>query len=145
MSCSVDVKLAESFARKAHAGTLDKSGSPYIDHPRRVAERLNTDEEKVVGWLHDVVEDTVTTLTDIAFTFGEETAAAVDAITHRKGESWSDYLIRVKVHPIAKAVKISDLTDNINLGRLPRVTEKDVRRAEKYIRALYFLMELDGE
>ena len=145
MGYSTDVKLAEEIAREAHAGAVDKAGVAYIDHPRRVAERLEAPEEKVVGWLHDVVEDTTLTLTDIAMHFGPDTADAVDAITHRTGESWADYLFRVKENPMATKVKISDLIDNVSLSRIPVVTAKDVRRSEKYIRALYFLMELDGE
>ncbi len=145
MGYSVDVSLAEKVAREAHAGAVDKAGAPYIDHPRRVAERLTKPEEKVVGWLHDVVEDTDINLDHIAVLFGPETAEALDRITHRDGELWSDYLIRVKGHPIARAVKISDLIDNMNLSRLPEVTARDVKRSEKYIRALYFMMDLDGE
>lgn len=145
MALSCDVDLARKIAEKAHDRAVDKAGAMYILHPMRVADRLNTPEEKVVGWLHDVVEDTNVTLSDIREKFGAETAEAVDAITHRKGESWSDYLSRVKGNAIATSVKISDLTDNLNLSRLPTITTKDVIRSEKYVRALRFLMELDGE
>ena len=49
--------------------------------------------------------------------------------------------MRVKANPIARAVKISDLIDNSNLSRLPSVTMKDVKRQEKYNKALQFLLE----
>ena len=68
-------------------------------------------------------------------------AAKSDAVSRRDGEAWEDYLERVKRNPTARAVKISDLIDNSNLSRLDRVTMKDVRRQEKYNRALQFLME----
>ena len=84
-------------------------------------------------------------LSDIEREFGKETAAAVDAATHRKGEPWADYLCRVKANPLARAVKISDLIDNSNLSRFKVVTPKDVKRQGKYNRALYFLMNVDGE
>ena len=142
---STDVEKARDLAISAHYGMVDKAGAPYIMHPERVADRLDKLEEKVVGWLHDVVEDTDVTLDAIRKGFGYETSMAVDAITHRKGESWSNYLTRVKANAVATAVKISDLTDNLNLSRLPKITPKDVERAEKYTRALRFLMELDGE
>ena len=140
---STDVEKAKEMARKAHEGAEDKSGMPYISHPERVAERLRRPEEKVVGWLHDVVEDTDVTLTDIEQEFGADTAMALDAVTHRKGEPWAAYLARVKANPIATAVKISDLIDNSNLSRLADVSAKDVRRQAKYNRALYFLMDVD--
>ncbi len=145
MSYSLDVDLAEEICLKAHMGAVDKAGEPYSLHPIRVAGRMDSPEGRVVGLLHDVVEDTDVTLEDIERMFGKETAEAVDAITHRKGESWSDYLCRVKANPMARDVKISDLIDNSNLSRLPDIRPKDVERAEKYLRALRFLLEIDGE
>ncbi len=143
MGYSTDVKKAMETARKAHEGAVDKSGEPYFTHPARVAERMRSPEEQVVALLHDVVEDTDVTLETLEAEFGPETAAAVDAISHRKKESWADYLIRVKANTVARAVKISDLIDNSNLTRLKEVTAKDVKRHAKYNRALYFLMEIN--
>lgn len=145
MSYSVEVEKAEALARTAHAGQVDKAGADYIGHPERVAARMETPEEKVVAWLHDVVEDTGITLEDIGREFGFETAVAVDAITHRKGEPWAVYLGRVRGNKIARKVKIADLIDNSNLSRLPVVKPKDIERQAKYNRALYFLMDVDGE
>ncbi len=129
MSYSTNVVEARKLAEKMHQGAMDKAGMPYIHHPERVASRLQ-------GWLHDVVEDTSVTLQDIETLFGADTAKALDAVTHRKDEPWQDYLCRVKANPIATAVKISDLIDNSNLSRLPSVTMKDVKRQEKYNKAL---------
>ena len=143
MSYSTDVEKAMNLAREAHKGAKDKAGAPYINHPERVAGRLKKPEEKVVGWLHDTVEDTDVTLARIEAEFGPETAAAVDAVSHRKGEAWADYLVRVKANPVAKAVKISDLIDNSNLSRFETVTAKEVKRQAKYNRALYFLTNAD--
>ena len=136
MAYSTDVEAAKALATRAHSGQTDKAGLPYITHPERVAGRLDTPEEQVVGWLHDTVEDTEVTLTDISSQFGPETTAAVDAISRREGETWSEYLDRVQANPVAKAVKISDLIDNSNLGRIPVVTMKDVKRQAKYNKAL---------
>lgn len=146
MSYSVDVIRALNFAHQAHLGQVDKAGAKYIDHPMRVADRMDTKEEKVVALLHDVVEDNASvTIEEICSEFGFKTASAVDAITHRKGESWSDYLSRVKKNDMAKKVKIADLIDNSNLSRFNVVEAKDVMRQAKYNRALMFLMEIDGE
>ena len=143
---SVDVVRAMELARIVHEGQVDKAGAEYINHPMRVAERMGTDEEKVVAWLHDVIEDCESiSLMDIRSLFGNDTANAVDAMSHRKGESWSDYLCRVKGNAMATKVKISDLIDNSNLSRLSVVTAKDIERQAKYNRALVFLTEKDGE
>ena len=90
----------------------------------------------MIAWLHDTVEDTALTVKDIAERFGPETAAAVDTISRRDGESWSDYLDRVTANPTTRQVKISDLIDNSNLSRIPHVTLKDVERQKKYNKAL---------
>ncbi len=115
---STDVNTAREWAERLHRGQKDKSGAPYIGHPARVAGRLQSQEEQVVGWLHDTVEDTGLTLREIEAQFGPETAAAVDAMSRRDGEAWDDYLQRVRQNPTARAVKIIDLIDNSNLTRL---------------------------
>ena len=141
MAYSTDIEAAKNLATNAHRGQTDKAGLPYITHPQRVAARLDTPEAQVVGWLHDTVEDTPLTVRDIEAAFGPETAAAVDAVSRREDEAWSDYLERVAANPMARQVKISDLIDNSNLQRLPRVTLKDVRRQAKYNKALLKLLE----
>ena len=141
MAYSTDIEAAKSLVTKAHEGQTDKAGLPYITHPERVASCLSTPEAQVVGWLHDTVEDTPLTLSDISKRFGPETAAAVDAISRRDGEKWSDYIDRVAANPMARQVKISDLVDNSNLTRIPHVTLKDVKRQAKYNKALKKLME----
>lgn len=137
---SQDIEMAKFLAERQHQGQVDKSGAPYIGHPARVAGRLETSEEQVVGWLHDTVEDTGLTLAEVEAQFGKETAEAVDAVSRKPGEDWEAYLCRVKQNPTARKVKISDLIDNSNLSRLEHITMKDVLRQEKYNRALQFLM-----
>lgn len=141
MAYSTDVEAAKALAARMHAGQTDKAGLPYITHPMRVAERLESPEEKVVAWLHDTVEDTGLTVDDISARFGPETAEAVDAVSRRDAEAWEDYIDRVAANPVARAVKISDLIDNSNLSRIPRVTTRDVKRQARYNRALMKLLE----
>lgn len=81
------------------------------------------------------------TIHDIEAAFDSEIAAAVDAISRRDDESWSDYLYCVAGNFIARQFKISDLIDNSNLGRIPAVTMKDVLRQAKNNEALKKLME----
>jgi len=56
---------AIAFAVEAHHGQKDKNGQPYILHPLRVMLRLESERERIVGVLHDVIEDTPTTLDDL--------------------------------------------------------------------------------
>ena len=144
MAYSTDVEAAKALGTRLHAGQVDKSGQPYIGHPGRVAARLEDPEAQVVAWLHDTVEDTSLTLAEVEARFGADTAAAVDAISRRDGETWEAYLERVRANPVARAVKISDLIDNSNLSRLSVVTPRDVERQTRYNRALRSLMGMDG-
>ena len=51
------LQRAIEIATEAHKGQFDKSGKDYIGHPLRVMEMGKTEEEKIAGVLHDVVED----------------------------------------------------------------------------------------
>lgn len=136
-----DIEKAKAFATARHAGVVDKAGEPYTGHLERVASRLlDHPEAAVVAWLHDTAEDTGVSLETIAALFGSDTAEAVDAVTHREGEDYMDYVRRAGRHPIGRLVKISDLIDNSNLGRLKTVTAKDVARQRKYNAALALLI-----
>lgn len=134
---------AEQFAKSIHLGQLDKAGKPYEQHLRAVVDNLvNPTEEMVaVAWLHDSIEDTEQTTEDLSRYFGETVATAILAMSKANGESYEDYLVRVKNNPIARLVKIADLTHNMDLSRLSVVTDKDLQRYEKYKKAKAFLMQ----
>ena len=123
-------RIAEQVARRAHGDTRNKhSGELYILHPERVVaylRRAGADDFRLaIGWLHDVVEDTSITLADLALIFPARIVAAVDALTHRKGERRIDYYARVGAVYDALMVKIADLLDNTDPERrvgLPQAT-----------------------
>ncbi|MBR6349870.1 MAG: bifunctional (p)ppGpp synthetase/guanosine-3',5'-bis(diphosphate) 3'-pyrophosphohydrolase, partial [Lachnospiraceae bacterium] len=79
------IKKAYEVAKAAHRDQKRKSGEPYIIHPLAVGiilAELEMDKETIAaGILHDVVEDTDTTLDDIKREFGEEVAELVDGVT----------------------------------------------------------------
>ena len=133
------LELALSVAKEAHAGQVDKAGVDYIDHPTAVAEKVAAEDEKIVALLHDTLEDTDLTYDSIRDLFGETVADAVRTMTHRDDEDYFDYIRRVKQNPISRAVKIADLDHNMDLSRLPRITDKDLKRVEKYRKALAIL------
>ena len=89
--------------------------------------------------LHDVVEDTDVTLDDLSKVFDQEIVEAVDCITHRKGVDYETYLARVKNNQIAKAVKVQDAMNNLDITMIKNPTEKDYKRLEKYTKALEYL------
>ena len=131
---------AYEIAEKAHLGQVDKAGEDYIKHPKKVASFVKTDEEKAVAYLHDVIEDTELTLEDLnKYDFSKEVLEAVDIITKKRGEDYQSYLNSVKKNKLARAVKLADLRHNSDLTRLIKVTEKDIKRKEKYQKAIDFL------
>ena len=131
---------AYEIAKKAHLGQVDKAGEDYIKHPEKVASFVNSDEEKAVAYLHDVIEDTELTLEDLReYGFSEEVLKAVDVITKKKGQDYQTYLNSVKENKLARVVKLADLRHNSDLTRLINITEKDRERKEKYQKAIDFL------
>jgi len=133
------LQRAIEIAVEGHKGQVDKNGELYILHPLRVMGAFQDDARRIVGILHDIVEDTRYELTDLAEAgFGDEIREAVDAITKRDGEPYDDYLGRIVANDIARDVKLADIGDNS--GRLERVSEPDRSRLrKKYATALAIL------
>lgn len=124
---------AIQIAKEAHKGQIDKGASPYIGHPLRVMNQFADEDEKIVGVLHDAVEDSDLTLEDLKRTgFSDRIIEAVDAITKSEGEEIEHYLDRVMNNPIALKVKIADMTDNMDLSRISHITDKDRARIRNY-------------
>jgi len=110
-----DLARAIALAAAAHATQIDKAGHPYILHPVRVMQNCASEswETQIVAVLHDTVEDTWVTLDVLRkMEFGDAVVDGVDAITHRKGEDYRDYILRCAENRIAVIVKLADLEDN---------------------------------
>lgn len=139
----ISTKLTQAIhlAISYHKGQVDKAGKPYIEHPLRVMNAVEGETEKIVAVLHDTLEDTSISLEEIEAGFGSEVAAAILAVTRNKDEDYFDFIRRVKGNAISTKVKIADLQDNMNLSRLPVVTEQDRLRTSKYEKALTALLK----
>lgn len=125
--------LALNIATKAHKNQVDIGGAPYINHPLKVAENVDELDEKIVAFLHDVVEDTDMTLEQLKEAgFSSEILDAVDAMTKRDNEEYDQYLDRLTKSKIAIKVKIADMTHNSDISRIPNPTDKDLDRVSKY-------------
>ncbi|PFK82969.1 HD domain-containing protein [Bacillus thuringiensis] len=136
------IKIAYEIAQKAHAGQVDKAGMDYIKHPEAVASFVNTNEEKATAYLHDVLEDTEITANDLLSAgIPHNVVEAVQVLTKEKYTSYFEYLSRVKENSLARTVKLADLKHNSDRSRLARITDKDLKRLEKYRKAIQFLGE----
>ncbi len=134
---------AIAIAAKAHlTHPLDKGGAAYILHPLRMMMRMTNDEARMTAVLHDVVEDHK----HDGYTFEflakegipETVIAALRCVTKTDEEeqlgdaAYADFIRRAATNPIAKAVKLADLEDNMNVLRIADLTDKDVIRLKKY-------------
>ena len=134
---------AIALAVEAHKGQKDKNGQPYILHPLRVMLRLERELDRIVGILHDVIEDTSITPDDLRKAgYSEEILAALDCVTKREGEAYEDFVRRAESNPIAKRVKLADLEDNMDLKRLSQVLPKDIDRLNRYLNAWRHLLSI---
>lgn len=141
---------ARQFAEQYHAGQVRKyTGEPYITHPAAVAALVrsvpHTPEMLAAAWLHDVVEDTPATLTDIHFLFGPVVAGYVESLTkishandglrHHRTAKDREHL--AKASPEAKTIKLADIIDNVS-----SITERDPKFASLYLEEKRLLLPL---
>lgn len=143
--CPAGVLLfrAENVAIGAHMGQLDKAGRDYFhahvaDVERRVREAGYGTAARIVAFLHDVLEDTPVTETELREDFPDFIVDAVVAISRRDGEAPDDYYARVRGDPLARVVKVyGDIPSNTDPARaalLDPVTRK--RLEKKYAHAI---------
>jgi (p)ppGpp synthase/HD superfamily hydrolase len=134
---SMTLEKAIQIAADAHEGAKDKAGAPYVLHPLRMMMKMDTDESRLVAILHDVAEDAHP---DKGFTLewfrsqglNDSIILALDALTHRDGEDYNNYINRVAQNQLAVKVKLADLEDNMDISRINMPGKKDFDRLEKY-------------
>lgn len=136
---SDELDRAVFLARKYHLYQFDKSGRPYILHPTTVASMLTDKADKCVAYLHDILEDTDIDVKILEKYFSKEITDAVKTMTHAPGVDYFDYIEIISHNERATRVKLADLTHNMDLSRLPTVTDRDLARREKYKKAYAIL------
>jgi hypothetical protein len=123
-----EVAAAKAIATIAHRFQRDKIGTPYIEHPRRVAARLSEPEQVAAAWLHDVIEDCAITVEDLAAAgISNEVINAVVLLTRTDDNEGGGYYEGIRENPIALAVKLADIADNTDPERTARL-EPEVRQ-----------------
>ena len=135
------IEKAIEIAAQAHRGQVDKAGDPYILHVLRVMLRMTDQTDMVVGVLHDIIEDTPWTAVDLAAEgFPPEVVRVILLLSRDEGESYEDFISRLAPDPLARRVKIADLEDNMDLGRIASVSQEDRERLNRYQQAQQALM-----
>ena len=133
---------AMQIAYHAHEGQYDVNGIPYVFHPYHLAEQMEDEITTAVALLHDVVEDTSYTLSDLRdMRFPDAVLDAITEMTHDKSVPYLEYVAKLKANPVARTVKLADLKHNSDLSRLDVVDRKALSRVEKYRKAISILEE----
>lgn len=122
-----DPETAYAYARQQHNGQTRSDGSPYLNHPERVAVAVsrfadthNLDELISAALLHDTIEDTSTTYEDLKVLFGGLIASIVKELTSDKEEiakvGKTEYLSKkmAAMSSYALIVKLADRLDNVS-------------------------------
>lgn len=99
----------------AHQKRADQV-TPFIVHPVRVAALMPNSRTKTIALLHDVIEDTELPRHLIKDLLGNDIASSINALTHKKGEMYSNYIERLidKGDSDAVLVKLADIFDNLS-------------------------------
>lgn len=138
---------AIAIAAAAFEGKFDKGGVPYILHCLHVMRQVEAlgEQAQIAAVLHDLLEDrpdlyTAEKLIDLGF--DPRTVSIIVLLTHAKDEPYMDYVMRISVSPIARAIKMADLRHNSDIHRMKGLREKDFERLVKYHKAYAFLREV---
>lgn len=138
---------ARFIAYKFHLGQKDKAGKSYMEHLSFVAHEMETEDEKIVAYLHDILEDTDCTEDDLLhkYEISEELVEAVVAITKLPNEPYDTYLKRVSENGMARRVKLKDILHNSDETRLPDPSKYPERLRKKYQKAYRFLSIVEAQ
>ena len=139
------IQCASTLACELHKGQVDKAGVDYFTgHLTSVAKMGRTWQEQVVGYLHDASEDTPYSVeevlnllddklgTPLSDTDRLELADALHLLNHHLAPNRKTYIHRIKENTLATAVKMHDLTHNMDLSRIPNPAKMDYERIERY-------------
>jgi len=145
------LEKAIDLAVRAHRGSEDPPGEPYIVHPMRVLLSVSRADDahqnewlRCVAILHDTLERSTLTAGDLkAAGMPDAVVRAVQALTHHAKSSYADYVVLLKPNPLARAVKIADLLDNADLRHVTYRAEKakDRKRVVRYAASYKFLTD----
>lgn len=133
---------AVALSAKLYSGVTDFAGEPYLLHVFRVIDRLKTPEERICALLHDVLVACPDVSINQLYHKGVPLSVlrTIVALTPNPDENLNDYIRRVKMNPVAVAVKRNCLLDDMDLNRLKgKVTEEDIERKARLRKALTLL------
>ena len=132
------LETAIRIAAKVHRGQVDRFEKPYILHVMRVMMRGHDMEEQILGALHDVLERSNLTVSDLAERgFSARVLKALEHISRVEPETYEAYIERVMLDGLAIRVKIHDLADKMDLRHVSLLDPSDLKRYNKQLTAYH--------
>ena len=116
-----DLEKAYKLAYKYFKDKVDKGGNPYMNHLMFVSNNCLFEDSKIVGLLHDILEDTDCSIAELESVVHENLIEAIQLLTKRKDEKYNDYIERIAMSKnlIAIEVKINDLNKKLKEEKEP--------------------------
>ncbi len=127
------LEKARKIAERALKGKTGPDGKPYIEHTLRVVAAMETEEEKIVAMLHDVVEDSDMSLSDLLESgFSRSVLEAVADLTKKSDMTYFEYIEDISCNELAVKVKLAELEDNRDEVRVNKMSFKTYSLEERY-------------
>jgi len=143
MTSNYSIEKAIAIALEGHKDQKDKSGFPYILHPLRVMLKMDTEDEMIPAVLHDILEDTrIDESYLLSKGINADSIEIIKLLTKNVDDDYLAYVQKIKTNSIAAKIKKADITDNINILRLPQIEPTDINRLNNYIQAFKILSEV---
>lgn len=103
---------------------------------------MDDEDSTIVALLHDVLEDTDTTVEELkTYGFNENIVEALILLNHDENIPYFEYIENVSTNKLATKVKLKDLEHNSDLTRLETITDDDIKRFKKYHKSITMLEE----
>lgn len=139
---------SKMLVEKLFAKKKDKAGACYLNHLTHVSQDLKTEEQKALGLMHDILEDTDMTEDELRkLGYKEKFIASIKLLTNTY-DSYDEYIDSIieSDNKDVMMVKLKDLLDNMDLTRLKKINDNDIKRSKKYINAyLKIINKMEGE
>ncbi len=141
-------KRSLELVKKSFHDKCDKANTNYMNHLQHVSQDFKNDRKRSMALLHDILEDTEVTSSDLKALGYDESFIEVLQILTNTYETYDEYIQHLldSNNKDAFEIKMKDLLHNMDLTRVDKITQKDLKRTEKYIKAyLKIIDKLEGE
>lgn len=117
------LQKAINFATNALKGQIGADGEPYINHSIRIMNQMETEAEKIVAILHDVLEDSQCSALDLRDAgFPKEVIECVEQLTRQNDVTYFEYIDDISTNDICKKIKLAEIYDNKDINRVNKLS-----------------------